>query len=697
MRGFVFGIIIVAIIFLFVPITSYADTITIDIPVGTSVPGCESSNSCYSPFRTPVSVGDTVIWDNVDTAVHTVTSGSPADGPSGVFDSSMMYSGSSYKFKFESLGEYDYFCMFHPWMMGEIIVNNSSTTSSSNTSPKQNTPTITNDPNKLDWSIMFVTTTSKCYSNHEKVLNFYTSLTKQYLDKFGITNRAVYSECIIDDSMAGAINYLTKSSDLTIVIPDYLMSVNDRHTTGSLGHYGVWDVKTIVSQSETLSTENKNTGWTLSHELAHFALDWKGYENKIMGNAVHQVQKEYNYCKSEDTTLAFCSGIWDVIKAPSGKTIPVMSPNYVVKTAESMKPKQIPKQIQPTPTKIPKTDDYLTLLGLTTTKNGIKNNYNGYEGDRICLNYSLSDHKKTNYENFISVPYKWIQVSRQVLDTNGSPITGYSTKDYKLDSSGKTTICENLKLISSNYVQNGIRYKASFAGDDSHEKSNAPTPTFYFGKNPAIENQKKIENEKLENELDEINRKLKEQQKQSQLEREQMQKKIDDLEKNRQAGIAEKQQKMLQESKDQRQQQEITEHFEKMNAADEELKSIKERVEKTQKRMDNAYNTIKDAENYHTSEESKKIITNAWKNYEQKWNEFQKTKTWANEYDSKVKDMKNKHYEDQKGYLETLIPEMKQFKGTSFHKIDDSFYLIEKDVNNIKNQESNSCFLFWCW
>ena len=40
-----------------------------------------------------INAGDTVEWVNVDTAAHTVTGGSPADGPSGVFDSSLVMGG----------------------------------------------------------------------------------------------------------------------------------------------------------------------------------------------------------------------------------------------------------------------------------------------------------------------------------------------------------------------------------------------------------------------------------------------------------------------------------------------------------------------------------------------------------------------------------------------------------------------------
>ena len=103
--------------------TSEPKTVSVTIPAGTSSPGCETSNACYTPASVTINVGDTVKWDNVDTAAHTVTSGSPADGPSGVFDSSLIMGKASFEHTFDKAGTYDYFCMVHPWMVGNVKVN----------------------------------------------------------------------------------------------------------------------------------------------------------------------------------------------------------------------------------------------------------------------------------------------------------------------------------------------------------------------------------------------------------------------------------------------------------------------------------------------------------------------------------------------------------------------------------------------
>ncbi len=103
--------------------TSGPQTVTVSMPTGTSVPGCEETNECFIPNPIAINVGDTISWANDDTAAHTVTSGQPAAGPDGNFDSSLLIAVKEFDVTFDNSGNYDYFCMVHPWMVGEVQVN----------------------------------------------------------------------------------------------------------------------------------------------------------------------------------------------------------------------------------------------------------------------------------------------------------------------------------------------------------------------------------------------------------------------------------------------------------------------------------------------------------------------------------------------------------------------------------------------
>ena len=94
--------------------------VTIENAPGSSTPGCEPN--CFIPDPVTVEVGAIITWANTDTAAHTATAGSAADGPSGVWDSSLIMAGGSYSYTADTAGTFDYFCMVHPWMEGTIIV-----------------------------------------------------------------------------------------------------------------------------------------------------------------------------------------------------------------------------------------------------------------------------------------------------------------------------------------------------------------------------------------------------------------------------------------------------------------------------------------------------------------------------------------------------------------------------------------------
>jgi len=91
---------------------------------GSSTPGCEPD--CFLPATVTIGVGGMVEFVNSDNAAHTSTAGTPQDGPSGAWDSSLVMMGTSFTTPALDAGEYPYFCMVHPWMVGLVIVEEES-------------------------------------------------------------------------------------------------------------------------------------------------------------------------------------------------------------------------------------------------------------------------------------------------------------------------------------------------------------------------------------------------------------------------------------------------------------------------------------------------------------------------------------------------------------------------------------------
>ena len=95
----------------------------VSIPSGTDIPGCEEVDLCYDPPSLIIFAGGEVIWKNNDSSSHTVTSGNVIEGPDGKFDSGLIKPGNTFSVKFEERGNYDYFCMIHPWANGMLTVS----------------------------------------------------------------------------------------------------------------------------------------------------------------------------------------------------------------------------------------------------------------------------------------------------------------------------------------------------------------------------------------------------------------------------------------------------------------------------------------------------------------------------------------------------------------------------------------------
>jgi plastocyanin len=94
---------------------------TVIISLGSS---SATSGKGYDPNPVTVSAGSSLIWDNQDNSLHTATSGNPKTAtPDGEFDTAVPANQQSKPVTMPAEpGEYTYFCMLHPFLVGTIIV-----------------------------------------------------------------------------------------------------------------------------------------------------------------------------------------------------------------------------------------------------------------------------------------------------------------------------------------------------------------------------------------------------------------------------------------------------------------------------------------------------------------------------------------------------------------------------------------------
>jgi plastocyanin len=92
----------------------------------TSVSIVQGSSSlttdAYQPNPIQVNAGATVTWTNDDSQPHTATSGENVT-PDGTFDSGILAPAATFEHTFTAAGEYPYFCILHPNMVGTVSVS----------------------------------------------------------------------------------------------------------------------------------------------------------------------------------------------------------------------------------------------------------------------------------------------------------------------------------------------------------------------------------------------------------------------------------------------------------------------------------------------------------------------------------------------------------------------------------------------
>jgi plastocyanin len=140
------------------PPAAFAADVNVSITVGSST----KTTDAYSPNPVTANVGDTVIWTNDDATPHTATSGSNAT-PDGLFGSPetstyILVKGKTQSHTFTEAGEFPYFCILHPNMLGTVSVSAGGGNGNGNGGgePTESTATATLDGNSYEVKAMSI-------------------------------------------------------------------------------------------------------------------------------------------------------------------------------------------------------------------------------------------------------------------------------------------------------------------------------------------------------------------------------------------------------------------------------------------------------------------------------------------------------------------------------------------------------------
>jgi len=192
----------------------------------------------------------------------------------------------------------------------------------------------------LTVKLWFVTSNENgCSIWNEQALGFYQTITAQYLPKYDLQGYLEEAKCVrLNDVAENYDEFIEarQSVDLPIIVLDHTEATSQlKIQQNEYGHISFVDDERfgiVFGAFEPFVIEDKKSAWTLSHEISHFALDYKGTPWSVYVDWVHGIQAEYDNCNDKQQ----CTDLWTTVTSPSGQLIPVMFPYKEIKNSEPM-------------------------------------------------------------------------------------------------------------------------------------------------------------------------------------------------------------------------------------------------------------------------------------------------------------------------------------------------------------------------
>jgi len=161
---------------------------------------------------------------------------------------------------------------------------------------------------------VWVTGNNSCYHNDTQRMNeFQKEIILKYLTAYGLDLFYYNPTCMTEWEYNSyePPNY----TDLVIVVYNKNIGRDVLHERNMGGFFQWNNMETKnalrIETCECPSFDYNDSIWVLSHELAHFALYYLGYDRDIFEGYVHAVQSRYyQYCPDGDTTNLRCDGLW---------------------------------------------------------------------------------------------------------------------------------------------------------------------------------------------------------------------------------------------------------------------------------------------------------------------------------------------------------------------------------------------------
>jgi len=355
-------------------------------------------------------------------------------------------------------------------------------------------PTVSNAyAETLTTKLWFITNNENgCSIWNELSLDFYQSVTAQYLPMYDMHGTLIDGKCVRDIDVVNDYDEFIKarqSVDLPIIVLDHTVGTWQLKTLqNELGHYWLVDDERfgiVFGSFARFTVEDKESAWTLSHEISHYVAHYRGVSFSDNADWVHEVDTKYDNCND----IQQCTELWTTVTSPAGQLIPVMKPIKEIKNFEPTSVTPIPAPITPTPSNdkvifafpeeklVVKQDNPVSVKGFAMVGLG-ENNYLPYAKLSLKKYPEGTTIKTTTSDSFGHFIFDLTGVKNiETYDRDSGISTWNMYVEFVGDSKNKSAKSQTIRLTVVGLAESSIFEKIFPKDDVSTPEPSTPTST----------------------------------------------------------------------------------------------------------------------------------------------------------------------------------------------------------------------------
>jgi len=193
----------------------------------------------------------------------------------------------------------------------------------------------------ISWKITFIADKSNCNFAEDNKIKEIEGIVTKYFDLYKLENHLLGTDCLSSEKYFD--NSVANDADLNILVFDENVGNKLMIKYGYEGLYAHFGDERMHNHVIMVAThpqyssayENTEFSWSLSHELSHFILSYKGHNVESIERLLHADKPNYSDCVGNISEK--CNEIkTTIISNVSGKKLNVMSPLKEIVDQNSM-------------------------------------------------------------------------------------------------------------------------------------------------------------------------------------------------------------------------------------------------------------------------------------------------------------------------------------------------------------------------